>query len=297
LEREPKVKEHIIQASGAKIYAIEEGEGDPVIFLHGGPGDTHHYMRRMAEPLFKDFRCVFFDQRGTGKSEVAERSSSSFSLDLLFDDLNRVAGHFNFEKPALVGHSWGAVYALYAAIAFPDQFDCIALLNMGPLTPEMEMKTSEHLISVLDEPEKEIWRRLRSERNEARERGDIDLVRNLDKEMMNYLVKAWVCDPELRESFLKDYFQDPPPDRDVNKWVWSHASGWLDWTKLKDITSKCWIAIGEKDSVPLAQFEKLNSEIPISELTVFKNCGHIPWLEHSDDFYQSLKRFLSVCKD
>ncbi len=102
-----------VPVSGAHLACYSEGAGPAVIFLHGGPGDTHHYMKRMAEPLFEDFQCIFFDQRGTGDSQ-AERVPENFKLDLLFEDLLAIKKSYELDELTLVGHSWGAMYALFA---------------------------------------------------------------------------------------------------------------------------------------------------------------------------------------
>lgn len=281
-----------ISVSGGQLMAYSIGKGPAIIFLHGGPGDTHDYMKRMAEPLFRDYQCIFFDQRGTGGSTNFDRKPDQFSLDLLFNDLKAVQDHFKASTATLVGHSWGAMYALYFCIQHPEQFTKVALLNMGPLDSEMEKRTSEHLISVLSESEKEQWTRLRAERNMARDEGNIEKVEALDKELMNLRVKAWVYDPKFRESFLNEYFQDPPPDREVNKWIWEAQQGWFAWDRLSTVQTPTWVCIGANDSVPVSQAQRIVETMPNAQLTVFENCGHIPWMEHSKEFYYRLGRFL-----
>lgn len=290
--RVSSMEEIVLPVSGAdlKVYALGQGPG--LLFLHGGPGDTHHYMRRMAEPLLTDFRCVFFDQRGTGESPAHSRQAESFHLDLLLEDLLAIKAHFNSEPLSLVGHSWGAMYALFACMKYPGQFKKAALLNMGPVDASMEEATAAHLLGVLNESEKTLWKNLRQDRNAARDRGDLVQVRALDAEMMKLRVKAWVFEPSLREIFLKDYFQDPSPDREVNKWIWSAQEGFFDWEKAPAIQNPLWICVGENDSVPLGQARRLHELVPKSELSIFEQCGHIPWLEHPARFYRELKQFL-----
>lgn len=281
-----------IPVSGGQLAAYSVGAGPAVIFLHGGPGDTHHYMKRMAEPIFRDYRCIFFDQRGTGGSTGFKRESEQFRLELLFEDLMAVQEHFHTGPVALVGHSWGAMYALFSCIRYPGRFKKAALLNMGPLDAEMEIATSEHLTSVLNPKEREEWKRLRAARNGARDQGQFDLVKALDKELMHLRVKAWMFNPALRERFLSEYFQDPLPDREVNKWIWEGLNGWFSWDQLNSVHAPTWVCVGANDSVPVGQAQRIAQAMPNARLTVFENCGHIPWLEHSEEFYGQLERFL-----
>lgn len=285
----------MIPVRGGKISATSVGKGHPIIFLHGGPGDTHDYMKRMAEPLFQDFQCIFFDQRGTGGSNNFERRPELFGVEHLFDDLKAVQEYFQADNAMLVGHSWGAMYALYACLQYPGRFKKAALLNMGPIDAEMEKATSEHLISVLDDAEKAKWKNLRRERNQARDEGNFDRAEALDKVLMPLRLKSWIFNPNLREAFLKEYFQDPPPDREVNKLIWEAQHGWFSWEQLNDLQTPTWVCVGANDFLPVAQAQRIAEIAPNARLTVYEKCGHIPWLEHSERFYGELKQFFGSC--
>lgn len=282
----------IIPSNGIQLATYTVGSGAPVIFLHGGPGDTHHYMKRMAEPFTKDFQCIFFDQRGTGDSLVDRREPSQFRLELMLEDLHTVRKYYEFDSVSLVGHSWGAMYGLFACMNSPENFSKAALLNMGPLDAEMETQLSKRMASAFTTEEQYQWKILREKRNNARDSGDLKAVLEADKELMSLRVKTWIFDPQLHEAFLKDYFQDPPPDREVNKWVWESLEGWFSWEKVSQATSKIWLCAGENDSVPITQAQKLAGLLPQAKLSVYEKCGHIPWMEHSEKFYAELGAFL-----
>ena len=288
-----KLKEHGIVVPDGRLTAYSIGQGPDVLFLHGGPGDTHEYMARMAEPLFKDFCCIFFDQRGTGKSSGFSRTKNSFTVEALLSDLIAIKSQLGLRNPALVGHSWGAMYALFACIQNPESWDRAALISMGPLDSEMGEQTANHLVSVLTEDEKEIWQRLRSDRNKARDEQNIGLVEKLDKQMMSLRVKAWVFNSELRSKFLDEYFQDLPPDREINKLIWENVEGWFSWDSLSRIKRKLWVCSGRNDSVPVAQLERVAQKTPHTKISIFDRCGHIPWLEHKTSFYSEMREFLS----
>lgn len=283
---------NLVSTNGAKLATYVEGKGPSIIFLHGGPGDTHHYMKRMANPLFKDFQCIFFDQRGTGESVADHRDPSLFTLDVMIQDIQAIQNFYQTGPAMLVGHSWGAMYGLFACIRNPTSFMRAALLNMGPLDNDFGQRTSQSLLSALTEDEKVEWSRLRQKRNEARERGDLNNVAEADKIMMHLRVKSWIYNPKLHDAFLKDYFQDPPPDRDVNKWVWENLDGQFSWDQTNQVSAKIWLCVGENDSVPVEQALKLKSLLPNGKLSVYEKCGHIPWMEHQDKFYSDLGQFL-----
>lgn len=291
-----------VSVFGGELAVYREGHGEPVIFLHGGPGDTHHYMKRMAEPLCKpgsknQFQCIFFDQRGTGASRIEDRSPDNFSVEVLLDDLDRVRRKITSGPVRLVGHSWGAMYGLYACMQTPENYSHAALLNMGPLDSEMERLYSEELLRSMGASDKEAWQGLRLRRNTARDLGDKETVEDCDRQMMHLRVKSWIFDPHLHELFLKDYFQDPPPDREVNKLIWEAQASWFKWENVARATSKIWLLAGRHDATPIVQFNRLVSLLPNAELSNFEECGHIPWFEKPDLFYRELNRFAASRPD
>lgn len=282
-----------MEINGGELAVFSHGQGEPVIFLHGGPGDTHHYMKRMAEPLFSEtskhgFQCIFFDQRGTGDSKLRLRSRENFLPELLFDDLDRVRRKFTSGPIRLVGHSWGAMYGLYACMHAPEKYSHAALLNMGPLDSEMERLSGEALVNAMGPRDHQTWAELRAKRNAARDERDTETVEACDREMMSLRVKSWIFSPELRESFLLDYFQDPPPDREVNKFIWEAQADWFKWEAVSRASSKIWLLAGRHDAIPLSQFDRLSAKLPNSRLTVYEKCGHIPWFEKPEAFYRDL---------
>lgn len=285
--------QNLIAVPGAKIATYAIGEGAPVIFLHGGPGDTHHYMKRMAKPLFEKHRCIFFDQRGTGLSVVERRAADQFTLDHMLSDLAAVHKFYSAAPVGLVGHSWGAMYGLLACLKFPEKFTAAALLNMGPLDAEAEKRTSENLLKELSPEEAGQWEKIRQRRSLARDTGDFESVIEADKELMSLRVKSWIFDPKLHDVFLADYFLDPPPDREVNKWVWEAQVGSFNWDRLKIATSKIWLCAGDHDATPVSQTERLARALPNASVSIYKKCGHIPWMEQPERFYADLERCLA----
>ncbi len=62
-----------MDVSGSKIHYIEEGEGDPILFIHGNP--TSSYLWRNIIPyLTPHGRCIALDLIGMGKSDKPEAS-------------------------------------------------------------------------------------------------------------------------------------------------------------------------------------------------------------------------------
>ena len=95
------------------------------MFLHGGPGagiaSSH---RRLFNP--DRFRCVLFDQRGSGQSRPFA-SIESNTTDALIGDIEALRHHLGVDKFILFGGSWGSTLALAFAIAYPEHVESLIL--------------------------------------------------------------------------------------------------------------------------------------------------------------------------
>lgn len=282
----------LIPTKSGKIALWREGKGTPVIFLHGGPGDTHHYMRRMSQPLLNKFQCVNYDQRGVGNSFLERIDESTLGLSEYFEDLISIKNHLKLEKLTLVGHSWGAMLALYFNLAHPEHVEKVALVSMGPLDEAGEAICNERLLADLTNDEKNEWKRLRQLRQAALEKENRDEVLLVDRQLMELRVKSWIFDSKKRGPFLEEYFRDPAVDRKVNGITFHAARGYFRWDNLSRIKNPVWICYGEQDVAPVFQAHKIKERLAHTSVTILPECGHIPWLEQPHAFYGSLSNFL-----
>lgn len=114
---------------GHSLYWEQSGnpKGQPVIFLHGGPGaGTTANHRRFFDPAH--YRIILFDQRGAGRSTPYASLTDNTTSDLVEDTeaLRRMLG---VEDWLVFGGSWGATLALVYAIRHPGK--CLGLVLRG----------------------------------------------------------------------------------------------------------------------------------------------------------------------
>jgi proline iminopeptidase len=92
-------------------------DGQPVVFLHGGPGGgIIADYRRFFDP--EAYRIVLFDQRGAGKS-TPHASLEENTTWHLASDIERLRQHLGIEKWMVFGGSWGSTLALAYAQTYP----------------------------------------------------------------------------------------------------------------------------------------------------------------------------------
>jgi pimeloyl-ACP methyl ester carboxylesterase len=103
---------------GTKLHLEELGSGPCLVFAHGFSltQDAWHYQRR---DLPQEFRCVFFDQRGHGRSGRPRRDD--YSLEALARDLKAVLDWTGEERVVVVAHSMGGMATLQFAQLFPEE--------------------------------------------------------------------------------------------------------------------------------------------------------------------------------
>jgi proline iminopeptidase len=93
--------------------------GQPVLFLHGGPGaGAGAVHRRFFDPSF--WRIVIFDQRGAGRSRPLGGLVANTTPDLV-EDIEQLRRHLRLDRWLLFGGSWGSTLALAYAQAHPDR--------------------------------------------------------------------------------------------------------------------------------------------------------------------------------
>lgn len=128
--------EHQAVVNGVRLWyrVAGQGEGTPVVFLHGGPGQGSQTFARFAGPrLEPHLRMVYLDQRGAGRSE--RPWNDAYSLELMVDDLEQLRRAWGVERIAVVGHSFGSILALEYAARHPEHTARVVLTAAAPDLP------------------------------------------------------------------------------------------------------------------------------------------------------------------
>lgn len=115
--------EHEATLNGVNLWYRVAGNWDgrsaPVVFLAGGPGGNSFTFAEIAGPHLEPTQLmVYFDQRGTGRSE--RPASGDYALATLADDVEALRRHLGVPQIAIVAHSFGAIPALEYAAKYPS---------------------------------------------------------------------------------------------------------------------------------------------------------------------------------
>jgi haloalkane dehalogenase len=125
-----------LEVKGSKIHYIEEGEGDPILFLHGNPM-SNYLWRNIIPHLTGQGRCIAPDLIGMGKSGKPD-------IDYGFHDtyayLEAFIEKLDLKNVTLVLHDWGSGMGFHYANLNQKNIKAIAFMEAmydAPTTHDM----------------------------------------------------------------------------------------------------------------------------------------------------------------
>jgi pimeloyl-ACP methyl ester carboxylesterase len=109
--RSETVQEYVRSKDGTRIGFKRIGQGSPLVFVHGSLSKGTDWIG-VASCLSSQFACLMMDRRGHGRSEPG---ASAYSIGREYEDVVAVLAAAG-PGASLVGHSFGAICALGAAM-------------------------------------------------------------------------------------------------------------------------------------------------------------------------------------
>jgi len=267
-------------------HIVGPAAGDYVLVLSGGPGEDIHSMQGIADELGKKYRCVMWEQRGTGRSKLPTYDSSTINLNAYIEDIEALRKQLHAQKFIVVGNSWGMILGLAYAGTHPDAVHAVVTIGSGPITFEYLGVFSDNQFARLGAAELEVrdfWK------DPARESADSDRAafERLRAATVAYFYnrkKALLMAAELDP---KDYNFHVPP-------AFLSAEGKYDFRpKLKTITAPVLLLQGRQDLAGEANIIEVQSLIKNSTLAFVDKCGHMPWLEQPEQTWKIVGDFLA----
>lgn len=116
-------------SDSVKLYVRVAGQGQPCVFVHGGPGSTAYYFEQMdAAPLIEQkMTMVYFDQRGSGRSGSA--ANGDYSLARMLRDIEELRKHLGHKQWSVMGHSFAGILITNYAYQFPKAVTSLMVVN------------------------------------------------------------------------------------------------------------------------------------------------------------------------
>ena len=254
-----------------------------LLVLHGGPGAHHDYLLPQMLRLAESHELVFYDQRGGGQSKTDDRSPITWRTQV--EDLALVTRELGFDRPSLVGYSWGGLLALLYAIEHARDAtqspDRMVLIDPAPLTRQYRMQFEEEF---------------------ARRQGAADVLA-LRTELAESGLRERDPDAYRQRAFelsVAGYFADPAAARDltpfrvtgrVQQSIWESLGDFDIVSQASVIECPVLLLHGDRDPIPLASSMDLARAIGV-DVVVIEGSGHVPYVERPDALFPPIETFL-----
>lgn len=273
------------------------GQGAPIFFLPGGPGNSHDYMQGNFGQYYQSNTVVFFDWLGRGKSDNA-KNISEYSVENDVALIEKLRILLKYDTISLVGHSYGTVPAQAYSIKYPNRVDKMVLIN-GFHSGAMWQANCDSYNHYAKTHFPEKWKSVDS----LRALGYLSSEEPLKSVYGNFPVKyIYYHNTSLKQNSPKYkhrswanevYVAIIGSDGDFD------VSGSMihqDFRKdLKHITAKTLIVAGRYDGVSTPEFAiQYKHFMPQAQFVMFENSAHNPYLEEPQKFYTLFEEFMNI---
>jgi pimeloyl-ACP methyl ester carboxylesterase len=123
-----------------KMHYVDEGEGEPIVFIHGTPAWSFVY-RRLLKAFSATHRCIAPDHLGFGLSEKPPGADYSPQAHAL--RLEALLNSLNLKKVNLVVHDIGGPIGLAYALKYPDKINRVVVANSWLWSLEREASAQQ----------------------------------------------------------------------------------------------------------------------------------------------------------
>lgn len=265
---------HFINWRGGELHYTDEGEGFPILMLHGF-GGSHRNFNRAAELLKDSFRIVRLDLPGFGLSDMPGAGKEDISPRELYRSyLSFMTDTLKLDSFYVMGNSMGGLIAWNIAAENPEKVKGLVLL--GSAGYEMD-KIKARAVKWLRYPfvVKALERGMphsASEDAALRCWSNDELINPLEVQATN---DFWNRQGNIHAAFeIASAVEEP------------------DTNLVKSISCPTLIVWGEHDEIiPAYHAEKFHRDIANSKLIVYENCGHVPQVEKADQFIKDFLTF------
>ncbi|MDU1905608.1 MAG: alpha/beta fold hydrolase [Dysgonomonas sp.] len=135
-----------IEVNNITLNYNKEGNGQPLILLHGN-GEDHHIFDKLIAKLKNDFTVYAIDTRNHGESS----QTGVYEYAAMSEDIFQFIQMLNLKDVSIVGFSDGAIISLLTEIKHPSTFKKMVLLGVNLKPSDFTKESYDYLI---DEYEK-----------------------------------------------------------------------------------------------------------------------------------------------
>jgi len=279
-----------VRVENAQLYVRDVGQGRPIVVMHGGPDFDHSYLLPDLDRLADEFRLIYYDQRGRGRSSENVQPDE-VTLQSEIEDLESVRGYFGFDTVAVLGHSWGGLLAMEYAIRYPKRVSQLMLLNTGPASHADYLLFQEKLSQMRTTGDVEQMKELAS--GPGYEAGDVEM----DAAYYRIHFRPTLRDPaqlerlvqSLRRNFRAEGIRKA---RAIEQRLYAETWTLPEYDRfpwLKRLRVPTLVLHGDYDFIPVEVAAHVAQAIPGSHFVVLGDCGHFSYMESPDQVQEAIE--------
>ncbi|HEY2104725.1 MAG TPA: alpha/beta fold hydrolase [Candidatus Binataceae bacterium] len=257
--------------NGIQIHYQVEGAGPPLLLISGLGQNSSSWAAIL--PMLRDtFSCITFDNRGTGRSEVAP---GPYTIDQMADDTAALIEHLQTGPVAAVGWSLGGSVLQSMLIRHRDRLKCAVLLSAFPSYTELQHRWLDCRIAL--------------------QRSGIDPLAQALFGTAWVFTPRWLSNHAAAVATAKLGLKDPHPTSIEGFEAQAHGLRRYDSRPdLHTVTTPTLVVVGAEDILtPVEQSAEIARLIPGAKLQVLPRGGHGMALEYTSDTVRALLAFLT----
>jgi 3-oxoadipate enol-lactonase len=245
----------LIDAGGINLNYEISGEGDPLLLIMGFGMPGAAWLPLL--PFFSGFKCIYFDNRGTGLSDKPE---GPYTVPEMADDASNLLRALGIDRARVYGISMGGMIAQELILRHPEQVSQVILGCTTPGGPQA-LRASEEVLQALVAGSK-----LVAQDPDA----GIDLLLPL-----LYPPEFVTAHPEIKQLMLLGMKMGlPTPPETADKQL-AGLITFNAYDRLDQIKCPVMIVHGEKDIiVPPGNAALIKARIPAAEVFMIPDAGH-----------------------
>ena len=289
------LKKRMVDIGDVRLYVEEEGEGVPLVLLHGGPGATHHYFHPWFSLAKKFARLIYYDQRGCGLSEF-KPGPEGYSVFQAVDDLEALRKALGIDKWVVLGHSYGGFLAQFYTLVYPEHVAGLIFVGSSLGMP-VDTGRSRQLDYLSSEEKKRL--------GEIR----IELRKYFQQHQLSYRKKLQllVYNDFLNGDWKRQNFYRPDEEQmaRIALYEWDHDQN-FNAIMNRSMNQIDLTGLFEKNPIPTLIFEGkydltwgekkpslLKKNHPQAQMIIVDHAGHNIFSEAPREFFRHLREFLT----
>jgi len=292
------VDSEIRTSDGTRLHLRVVGSArDTIIAIHGGPGVDLESIANDFAPLTRAHTVIFYDQRGTGRSELPN-DTTRLGARKQIQDLDAIRQHFALAKVTLVAHSYGPLLAATYALAYPERVR--KMVFFGPLPPRRGDFWKRFGVTMGKRVDSTMQAQLQSAAQRLFDpASDSATIRRACRDYWAVGLKPRLADPvHGAEKIRSDLCASDPAGiryglMVTNRVVLASYGNWDLRAGLRQLDVPTLVVHGDKEAIPTDLVREWVTTMPHATLLKVPRAAHFTYAERPDLVWPAVEKFLS----